>query len=381
MSTKLPDATDSAVAMTEERLITEFGCGRLDDPILERWERVTGVRPHPFMRRGLFFAHRELTQVLDAKEHNKPILLYTGRGPSSGALHLGHLIPFILTKYLQDALDCYLVVQVTDDEKFIRDSDVPWATINEYTNSNIADILAQGFNLQKTFIMRESKYFDINVPFLTELAKCMTLHVVRNLFGFSPQHSVGYVVFPAKQIAPAFAKYFTRLLGPKAKDCVVLIPCGREQDPYFRYAREMSKRLKLKRVSTIYGKFIPALEGAKKMTASNRDSAIYLDDTFEEIERKLDYAGTKWTPAGADLEADVLFRYLAALDPDDAEVEDVRRRYGTGDLKEGEVRMGVDDVKAILKRVLAQILGTHQANKAALTQETIDAYEALKDWT
>jgi hypothetical protein len=59
--------------------------------------------------------------------------------------------------------------------------------------------------------------------------------------------------------------------------------------------------------------------------------------------------------------------------------EFVGRTYGTGDVKEGHVSMGVDDMKAILKRVLADILGTHQANKAALTQETIDADEALKN--
>jgi tryptophanyl-tRNA synthetase len=367
--------------MTEERLVTEFGCGRLDAAVLARWEQVTGARPHPFMRRGLFFAHRELNQVLDAKERGKPILLYTGRGPSSDALHLGHLVPFIITKYLQDALDCYLVIQVTDDEKFMRDAHLPWETISQYTDSNIADIAAQGFNPAKTFIMRESRHLDINVPFLVEMSKCMTLHVVRNLFGFSPQHSVGYVVFPAKQIAPAFAKYFAALLGAKAKDCVVLIPCGREQDPYFRFAREMSKRLKLRRVSTLYGRFIPALHGDKKMTASSRESAIYLDDSAQEIERKIAVgAQTKWTPDGADLERDVVFQYLSAFDDNDEEVEEVRRRYGPGDLGEGEVRMSVDEAKAVLNRVLIALVERHRTNRVAVTPEVIAEYEALKDW-
>ena len=38
--------------------------------------------------------------------------LYTGRGPSSEALHLGHTIPFHFTKWLQDVFDCPLVIQV-----------------------------------------------------------------------------------------------------------------------------------------------------------------------------------------------------------------------------------------------------------------------------
>jgi hypothetical protein len=39
-------------------------------------------------------------QILDAVEKGQPFYLYTGRGPSSEAMHLGHLIPFIFTKYV-----------------------------------------------------------------------------------------------------------------------------------------------------------------------------------------------------------------------------------------------------------------------------------------
>ena len=45
--------------------------------------------------------------------------LYTGRGPSSDALHMGHLIPFQFTKWLQDTFDAPLVIQLTDDEKYL----------------------------------------------------------------------------------------------------------------------------------------------------------------------------------------------------------------------------------------------------------------------
>ena len=44
---------------------------------------------------------------------------FTGRGPSSEAMHLGHLIPFMFTKWLQDVFDVPLVIQMTDDEKFL----------------------------------------------------------------------------------------------------------------------------------------------------------------------------------------------------------------------------------------------------------------------
>lgn len=42
--------------------------------------------------------YRDLESILDAYERQKPFYLYTGRGPSSEAMHLGHLVPFIMTK-------------------------------------------------------------------------------------------------------------------------------------------------------------------------------------------------------------------------------------------------------------------------------------------
>jgi hypothetical protein len=42
----------------------------------------------------------DLEQILDAYESGKGFYLYTGRGPSSGSLHFGHLIPFQFTKYV-----------------------------------------------------------------------------------------------------------------------------------------------------------------------------------------------------------------------------------------------------------------------------------------
>ena len=56
--------------------------------------------------------------ILDNHAAGKPMYLYTGRGPSSEALHLGHLVPFMFTKYLQDAFRCPLVVQACLAEAF-----------------------------------------------------------------------------------------------------------------------------------------------------------------------------------------------------------------------------------------------------------------------
>lgn len=88
---------------------------------------------------------RDLNLILDAYEKGEKFYLYTGRGPSSGSLHLGHLIPFFFTKWLQDVFHCPLVIQLTDDEKFL------WKklTLDECKQmylENAKDIIACGFD-------------------------------------------------------------------------------------------------------------------------------------------------------------------------------------------------------------------------------------------
>ena len=80
--------------LTAER----FGSSRIDDELIARIEKISGKPAHHLIRRGIFFSHRELNTILTLKEQGKPFYLYTGRGPSSESLHLGHLIPFIMTK-------------------------------------------------------------------------------------------------------------------------------------------------------------------------------------------------------------------------------------------------------------------------------------------
>jgi tryptophanyl-tRNA synthetase len=77
----------------------------IDDDLLQRFERLTGHKPHRWLRRGLFFSHRDFDKILDKYEAGEPFFLYTGRGPSSDALHLGHTIPFSFTRWLQDVFD------------------------------------------------------------------------------------------------------------------------------------------------------------------------------------------------------------------------------------------------------------------------------------
>jgi tryptophanyl-tRNA synthetase len=92
-----------AKAIDYEKLVNDFGTKLLADPeanLLQRFEKVTGHRPHRFMRRGIVFSHRDLDVILDRYEKGEPFFLYTGRGPSSDSMHIGHSVPFEFTKFV-----------------------------------------------------------------------------------------------------------------------------------------------------------------------------------------------------------------------------------------------------------------------------------------
>ena len=92
------------------KLIDKFGCSAITPDLLKRIEEVSGEKPHRFLRRGIFFCHRDLEVCLNAYEKLNPFYLYTGRGPSADALHLGHAIPMLFTRYLQRVFDVPLVI-------------------------------------------------------------------------------------------------------------------------------------------------------------------------------------------------------------------------------------------------------------------------------
>jgi hypothetical protein len=86
------------------KLIVQFGSSRIDDALMKRIEALTvgtgrTKAVHRFLRRNIFFGHRDLTRICDIAEQRQqaladgkpappPFYLYTGRGPSN-SMHFG----------------------------------------------------------------------------------------------------------------------------------------------------------------------------------------------------------------------------------------------------------------------------------------------------
>lgn len=358
-----------------DKLVEKFGCQRIDNALIERFEKVTGAKAHRFLRRGIFFTHRDLEQILDAKEEGRPFYLYTGRGPSSGALHLGHLIPFLFTKYLQEVFDVPLVIQITDDEKFLwKENSLD--EIERFARDNIKDIIAVGFDPEKTFIFQDCKYISVMYPLVLAIQRCVTANQVRGIFGFTHSDSIGRFAFPAVQAAPSFPDCFPHLFGRGNKDVMCLIPQAIDQDPYFRMTRDVAPKLGFHKPALIHSKFVPALGGFHtKMSASDPTSAIFMTDTAKQVKTKINkyaFSGGRDTKEeqqkfGADLNIDVSYAYLGFFLEDDEQLAQIGRDYASGAMLTGEV-------KKVLIDVLNEVVSAHQKARESVTDETVDAF-------
>ena len=92
------DESGKLLPVNYVKLTEKFGATVISSELLERFEKVTGKRPHKWLRRKIVFSHRDLEKILDLHEKGESFFLYTGRGPSSGSLHVGHATPFEFTK-------------------------------------------------------------------------------------------------------------------------------------------------------------------------------------------------------------------------------------------------------------------------------------------
>lgn len=361
-----------------DRLIHEFGTTPISQDLIDRVERLTGKPAHPFLKRGLFFSHRSLEEILDAYEKGEKFYLYTGRGPSSEALHLGHMIPFVFTKYLQEAFDVPLVIQLTDDEKFLFKD----LTLEECTRlgvENAKDIIALGFDPQKTFIFLDTEYMQFLYPTVCKIEKTLTANQVRAIFGFNNSDNVGKYMYPAVQAAPSFSSVFPHIFGERS-NVACLIPCAIDQDPFFRMTRDIAPKLGLKKPAVIHSKFFPALKGLyTKMSASLENSAIFMTDTPTQIKNKINrhaFSGGCNTAEehrkyGADLRVDIPYQYLRVFDEDDAHVEKLAQEYGSGRMLTGEFK------KEVIQ-VLTQFVVKHQEARKNVTTEMVREYMTIR---
>src|SRR3989344_535334 len=265
-----------------ERLIKEFGVSKIDDKLIDRIKKHTKGDVHFLLRRKVFFAHRDLNWVLDEYEKGNKFFLYTGRAPS-GPVHLGHLMPWIFTKWLQDKFGVELWFQFPDEEKFLFKKDLEYEETQKWLNENMLDVIALGFDPKKTHFIIDTKDAGLMYKEACKVAKKITFSTAKAAFGLTDQSNLGQIFYTSMQAVPAF---LPSVLKKKKIPC--LIPHAIDQDPHFRLTRDILPKLGYYKPASIQCIFLPPLQGTEgKMSSSEELTSIYTTDSPKEVERKI----------------------------------------------------------------------------------------------
>jgi tryptophanyl-tRNA synthetase len=339
-----------------ERLIQQFGTQKISNEILNDISTISKGKMHVMLRRNIFFSHRDLDLILKDYREGKGFFLYTGRAPSLG-MHIGHLVPFLFTKWLQDIFDVNVYIEITDDEKFMRNQEYTLKQTSEWAYQNILDIIAVGFNPDKTFIFKDTEYIRNMYPLVTSIAKRLNFSQIKATFGLDASSNIGILFYPAIQIVPTMFE--------KSR---CLIPAAIDQDPYWRLQRDLAESLGYHKAAEIHSKFLPPLASSGgKMSSSIPESAVYLSDPPKTVEKKImkyAFSGGQATTElqrklGADLNVDVPYQWLYYIfEEDDDEIKRIADEYSAG-------RMLTGEIKKILAQKVNELLEEHRRKREA----------------
>ena len=350
-----------------EKLTKQFGTQKISPEILSKIKQITG-EDHFMLRRGIFFSHRDLNIILENFEKGKKFFLYTGRGPS-GNTHIGHLVPWVFAKWLQDKFDVNIYFQLTDDEKFYTKSDLTLEDTTKFALENALDFIALGFNPEKTKIIINTLDIKKLYPIAAQVAKKINFSNTKAVFGFTNETNIGMIFYTSLQSAPCFIE-----------NKPVLIPLGVDQDPHFRITRDVAPKIDKPKPALIHNIMIPSLLGpGGKMSASDEKSTIYTTDSPEAVKKKINkhaFSGGQTNvdehrKIGGNPDIDVSYQYLRIFfEPDDNKLKKIYDDYKSGKMLTGEL-------KAILIEKINNFLSIHQ-EKREQVRKNIDDY-MMKD--
>lgn len=209
---------------------------------------------------------------------------------------------------------------------------------------------------------------------MIRIQKCVTFNQVKGIFGFGDSDCIGKIMFPSVQATPCLSTSFPHIFQDKKIQC--LIPCGIDQDPYFRMTRDVAPRIGFQKPALMHAVFFPALQGAQtKMSASDPNSTIYLTDTPKQVKNKINkhaFSGGQATvedhrKLGGNCNVDISYQYLKFFLEDDEELERIKNDYTSGALLTGEL-------KKILIDTLTPIITKHQERRAKITEEELKQF-------
>jgi len=206
----------------------------------------------------------------------------------SGKLHLGHYIGSLKNRVqMQDDYECFIILADIQalTTNYERTEQIPKDVVEI-----VLDYLGSGIDPEKTTIFLQSQvpelaelttYFSM-LTSVTRLYRNPTIKEEIKTFGLHGNLSYGFLGYPVSQASDIL------LFRPH------LVPVGEDQVPIIELTREIARKF-----NSLYGELFPlpeayvgecprllGIDGKQKMSKSF-DNAIYISDSAEEIEQKV----------------------------------------------------------------------------------------------
>jgi tryptophanyl-tRNA synthetase len=349
-----------------EKLIRQFGTQPLNEEILEKFKKYAGDI-HYQLRRRIFFSHRDLDWIFAKYDEGEKFILYTGRGPS-GPVHLGHIVPWVFTKHLQDVFKTKFYFQLTDDEKYLYHEDYSLEFTTSTAYDNALDLIALGFKPELTRIIVNVVHIEALYQLAIKVAKHITSSTIKAVFGLKDSDNIGLTFFPAVQAVPCFLESVIQ-----GRNVPCLIPAAIDQDPYWRVTRDVAPKLGFYKPAQVHNRFMPGLGRGGKMSASQPETCVFLVDPPQEAEKKIMNAFTGGQPTaeeqrrlGGNPEICSIYQYYAFLfEEDDEKLKEIWENCRNGTALCG-------DCKLRLAERVARFLEKHQEHREKLRDSVED---------
>lgn len=274
---------------------------------------------------------------------NKKPRILTGDRPT-GPLHLGHYIGSLKNRVkLQDEFDCFFIIAdlhtLTTNFSQERTS-----TITDRVRGLVLDYLSVGIDPAKCVIYQQSRapqvtYLSTIFTNLVTVPRAQRVPTLKDVMHdlHIEQPSLGLLNYPVLQAAD--------ILMVKAN----LVPVGKDQESHVEVTREIARDF-----NKLYGEVFPVpkaligdggtligTDGQAKMSKSI-GNCIYLSDDEETVNKKVkgmytDPTHLKPTDPGH-VEGNPVFIYHDAFNDNQAEVDDLKKRYLIGQVGDVEVK-------------------------------------------
>lgn len=276
------------------KLLNQFGIAKFSDII----DKINN--PNCLMKRSVIFGHRDFDKIINIinktsridsnSEFNNDFAVVTGMMPS-GRMHIGHKMVVDQLKWYQN-LGAKLFLPIADMEAFaardISFEEAKELAIKEYLSNYIA--LGLDLSHNDVTVYMQSKFTPVK-DLAFKLSKKVNFNQMKAIYGFNESTNLAHIQVPLVQVADILVPQLEEFGGLKH----VVVPVGVDQDPHLRLTRDIAARLRKEygfiAPSSTHHRFLTGLTGGK-MSSSQKKTAIFLNDTPKQAEKKVKSAKT-----------------------------------------------------------------------------------------